>query len=193
VRDGVNAAPNDGRLLSEDRSKENQNMLIKKRRLFVVAALVILVSLIIGSAATANEPKILQFDTMVGNTVAFTGATNPIRGINGGGLPWTIASGSGELKSDGKLEIHVQGLVLAAGANAGSNPVGSFRAIVSCLNGDGSINNILTDAFPATTGPATEGGGNSEIETQVALPGTCIAPLIFVTSPGGAWFAATGK
>jgi hypothetical protein len=168
-------------------------MWIKKSKWFVVAAVVILVSLILGSAATANEPKILEFDSMVGNTAAFTGATNPIRGINGGGLPWMIGSGSGELKSDGKLEIHVQGLVLAAGANAGSNPIGSFRAIVSCLTADGGVQNILTDAFPATTGPAAEGGGNSEIETQVTLPDTCIAPIIFVTSPGGAWFAATGR
>jgi hypothetical protein len=36
------------------------------------------------------------------------------------------------------------------------------------------------------------GGGNAEIEAQLTLPQPCIAPLIFVTSPGGAWFAATG-
>ena len=31
--------------------------------------------------------KIIEFDTMVGLPQAFTGTQNPIRGINGGGLP----------------------------------------------------------------------------------------------------------
>ncbi len=148
-----------------------------------------------GSVSTANakEPKILEFDTMVGIPQAFTGTQNPIRGINGGGLPWMLTSASGELKAGGRLEIEVKGLVLAAGANAGSNPIASFRAIVSCLGSDGSIQNVTTGPFPATTGPASSGGGNAEIETTVSLPQPCIAPIVFVTSPGGAWFAATGN
>jgi hypothetical protein len=141
----------------------------------------------------AQEPKILQFDTMVGNTPAFTGATNPIRGINGGGLPWTLTSARGELNASGKLEIDIQGLVFAAGPNMGSNTVTNFRAVVSCLKGDGSVENITTGLFPATTGPATSGGGNAKIETTVTLPQPCIVPILFVTSPSGAWFAATGK
>jgi hypothetical protein len=115
-----------------------------------------------------------------------------LRGINGGGIAWTIGEASGELRASGHLEISVQGLVLAAGANAGSNPSATFRALVSCVNSDGTFTNILTDAFPATTGPASAGGGNSEIVTDVTLPQPCIAPIIFVTSATGSWFAATG-
>ena len=143
--------------------------------------------------AEASVPKILDFDTMVGNTQAFTGATNPIRGIDGGGLPWTIESGFGKLRADGRLDIQVRGLVLAAGEKAGSNPIPNFRAIVSCLGGDGSVQNVVTEAFPATTGPASEGGGDAKISTTIDLPQPCIAPIVFVTSPTGAWFAATGK
>jgi hypothetical protein len=127
---------------------------------------------------------------MVGIPQAFTGTQNPIRGVNGGGIPWTISSGSGELKANGRLEINVQGLVLT---NTGANPVASFRAIVSCLASNGSVHNVTTDAFPATTGPASAGGGNAKIEADLALPQPCIAPIIFVTSPGGAWFATTGN
>jgi hypothetical protein len=145
------------------------------------------------SPVNAKEPKILEFDTMVGVPQAFTSAQNPIRGINGGGLPWTLTSAKGELKASGRLEVKVQGLVLAAGANTGSNPIASFRAIVSCLASDGSVVNVTTDPFPATTGPASSGGGNAKIETTVTLPQPCIAPIVFVTSPGGAWFAATGN
>jgi hypothetical protein len=147
------------------------------------------------SAVSAKEPKILEFDTMVGVPAGLTGAQSqgPLRGISGGGLPWSIGSAHGELAASGHLEVSVQGLVLAAGANAGSNPIASFRATVSCVTGTGSFQNIQTDAFPATTGPAYSGGGNATIETNVTLPQPCIAPIIFVTSPGGSWFAATGK
>lgn len=149
----------------------------------------------LASPATAKEPKILEFDTMVGTTAGLTGAQSQavLRGVNGGGLPWTLTSAHGELTTSGKLEIEVQGLVLAAGMNAGSNPSAVFRALVSCLRNDGSVQNILTDAFPATTGPASSGGGNAKIETTVALPQPCIAPIVFVTNNGGSWFAVTGN
>ena len=168
-----------------------------KRTTLLLFALVCIMSLLTFAAnfstATAKGPKILQFDTMVGVPQALTGAQNPIRGVNGGGLPWTIGEGSGQLRVDGKLEIEVQGLVLAAGPNTGKNPITSFRAIVSCLKSDGTVQNVMTDPFPATTGLASEGGGDATIETQVSLPQPCIAPIVFVTSPGGSWFATIGN
>ncbi len=131
---------------------------------------------------------------MVGIPAGLTGAQSqgPLRGITGGGLPWTIGSGMERLSTSGHLKVEVRGLVLAAGANAGSNPFASFRALVSCVAADGSFVNLLTDPAPATTGPATAGGGNAEIEADVNLPQPCIAPIVFVTSTGGAWFASTG-
>ncbi len=152
------------------------------------------------STAGAKGPKVLKFNTMVGVPAGLTGTQSqiPLRGISGGGLPWAIADAEGELRANGHLEISVQGLVLAAGANAGSNPVANFRGLVSCLKSDGSFENIPTDLFPATTGPASSGGGNAVIEADLTLPQPCIAPIIFVTGPPnatnpiGAWFAATG-
>ena len=167
------------------------------RKLLLVSLSLVLISVFFaGSAsrATAKEPKILEFDTMVGVPAGLTGAASQpvLRGVRGGGLPWVLTSAHGELKSSGKLEIEVRGLVLAAGANAGTNPAAVFRGLVSCLGSDGAPHNILTDAFPATTGHVSAGGGNAKIETMVNLPETCIAPIIFVTNDGGAWFAATG-
>jgi len=169
---------------------------MKRTILITLAIALALGALFIGgqfSQVAARESKILEFDTMVGVPQAFTSSQNPIRGINGGGLPWMIASGSGELKADGKLEISVTGLVLAAGSNAGSNPIANFRAIVSCLTSEAGVVNVTTDLFPATTGPAANGGGNAKIEARLSLPQPCIAPIIFVTNPNGAWFASTGK
>lgn len=169
---------------------------MKKSIMIVIPVLLILGVFLLTrqiAPATAKVPKVLEFDTMVGLPQAFTGTQNPIRGINGGGLPWTLTSASGELKANGRLEVKVTGLVFAAGPNTGSNTVANFRAIVSCLKSDGSIENIITGNFPATLGPAVNGGGNAEIEADLTLPQPCIAPMVFVTSPGGAWFAVTGN
>ena len=150
------------------------------------------------SDAHAKVPKIMEFDTMVGVPKAYTAArNNPIRGINGGGLPWVIGAAEGELKQSGDLEVSVTGLVLdphdpevIARGLAGTNPSANFKVIVSCqsvdASGNANVTNVSTGLFPAT------GSGNAKIEAHLDLPKPCIAPIIFVTSPGGAWFAATG-
>jgi hypothetical protein len=169
---------------------------MKKVSLVFLSAMLVVSMFFAGSVSsvTAKEPKILEFDTMVGVPQALTRTASqvPLRGLNGGGIPWTLTSAHGELKASGKLEIEVVGLVLAAGANAGNNPVAIFRAVVSCVKSDGTFENVMTGQFPATTGPASAGGGNAKIEAMVTLPQPCIAPIIFVTNDGGAWFAATG-
>ena len=133
------------------------------------------------------------FDT--GNGTRNNG--NAIRGIDGGGLPWVIGAGDGKLKPHGDVDVAVRGLVIdpndpaaiAAGV-AGTNPVAAFKVIVSCLSKDAGGSaisvNVSTQTFPADT------AGNAHISDTVALPSPCIAPIIFVTSPGGNWFAATG-
>lgn len=149
--------------------------------------------------ATA-EDALVEFDQLVGVPRPFTGGTNAIRGVPGGGLPWVIAEGEARLDDDGELRVEVEGLVIdpndPAAINAGRagvNPVGSFKAILSCLSVDGMGNkvtvNVETDTFPATTGL---GAGDSEIRDTLTLPDPCIAPILFVTSPGGSWFAASG-
>ena len=167
------------------------------KRIFVMAlaAVMLLSSFAFAGAVSpvsAKGPKILKFDTMVGVPAGLTGTLAPQRGINGGGIAWMVADASGELRANGHLEITVQGLVLAAGANAGSNPSANFRGVVSCVTDTGAIQNVPTDPFPATLGPASAGGGNATIEADLTLPQPCIAPIIFVTNGGGtAWFAAT--
>lgn len=156
-----------------------------KKALLLAVGLVLLT---IPSAAS-SDLVVLEFKTMVGVSGPFVGAANPIRGVNGGGLPWAISEGRGELDTTGKLEVRVRGLVLAAGPAAGTNPVANFRALVSCLTitaGAPATVNVSTGLFPATI------TGDADIEQLLTLPTPCFAPIIFVTSPGGAWFAVTG-
>jgi hypothetical protein len=167
------------------------------RRLALPAGFAVVLALLgLGSAASADPGTILKFDTMAPVTGPYVGASHPIRGVSGGGLPWMIESGRGSLDRDGQLKVRVRGLVLANSAPVppalrGTNPVTPFKAIVSCqtIGADGSatVTNVSTAGFPAST------EGDSSIRATVRLPHPCIAPIVFVTSPGGAWFAATGN
>ncbi|MPZ69149.1 MAG: hypothetical protein GEU71_06415 [Actinobacteria bacterium] len=160
----------------------------------VAVALAASVATPVVSSASKRHSEVLGFDVMAPVVEPYTGTANPIREVPGGGLPWEIDSAKGELHRDGKLEVEVEGLVLARRApvpeaQQGTNPIPSFKAIVSCLSAtDGAATtvNVSTDLFPATA------SGDAEIEATVALPSPCFAPIVFVTSPNGAWFSVTG-
>jgi hypothetical protein len=136
------------------------------------------------AAEDGNGIAVVKFHTMAPVTGPFVGATGTaIRGLHGGGLPWALRSAQGELSADGRLRVQVKGLVLAAGPNSGTNPIPTFRAIVSFE----TLPPIFTDPVPAST------GGDADIITQVDLPHPGFAPIIFV-GPGtnAVWFAVTG-
>jgi hypothetical protein len=145
-----------------------------------------------------NSGELLEFHRFTAVVKPFTGATNPIRTLGGGGIPWKIRSGRAELNGSGRLEVHVRGLVLAAGATAGTNPAANFAAILSCQSVDASVTpaaplvlNLVAGIAPATA------AGDADIEGTVNLPSPCIAPIVFVAIPAtktapARWLAASG-
>jgi hypothetical protein len=149
-----------------------------------LVALVGTVSLVVGSAAVASAHSshtILEFDSMTPVTGAAVGAVND-RGITGGGKAWVISSGVGEVDRDGSVHVTVHGLVIPALGFI--NPVAAFGATVSCLTPHGVVN-LHTGTAPATSsGDATING-----TLNLPLPHPCQQPILFVTSPTGAWFA----
>ena len=165
-----------------------------KRLLVLSLGMTAAIGLAISPAASSNGEKILEFQTMAAVNGPFVGAANPIRGINGGGLPWQIDEGKGELSTGGKLEVMVSGLVLLDAAPVpealrGINPIPNFQAIVSCLtiaDGSPATVNVATEPFPASA------AGDSKIEAHVDLPSPCFAPIVFVGPSGTTWFATTG-
>jgi hypothetical protein len=158
---------------------------------FVVIALAITSVAAYPTAKPDDDATILKFRTMVAVTGPYMGPANPIRGVPGGNLPWIISKGSGKLKADGELEVRVRGLVIPSPPFNSTNPVLTFRAIVSCQsideNGNATVVNVSTGEFPATP------EGDSDIKTTISLPQPCIAPIIFVTHPEERWFAVTGS
>jgi len=154
--------------------------------------------------ASGRSFTLLEFNTMAGVPRPYTGAANPVRGLSGGGVPWVLTSAHGELSSSGSLELSFTGLVISptdpvaiSRGVAGINPIASMMAVVSCQTVDSGGNavvvNVATAPFAVTTGAATAGGGNGRVEARLALPKPCIGPIVFVTSTGSAWFAATGN
>ncbi len=125
-----------------------------------------------------------------------TTAANGIRGVPSGGLPWVLTSGRVDLRADGTVHAEVAGLVIdpndpaaISRGVAGTNPVPTLKAIVSCVSaeaGAGAPVNVATDPFPATA------SGDVEIEQRLELPSPCFAPIVFVANAAGAWFAVTG-
>jgi hypothetical protein len=165
-----------------------------KRAVVVIAAVMMVALVVQVSSAGSGGKDVLEFDTMLGVDGPFVGTTNPVRDVPGGGLPWQIERGRGELRANGELRVSVEGLVLLDGPPVpedlqGTNPVPTFRAIVSCLTvvaGAVATSNVSTEPFPASP------EGDARIRAKVVLPHPCLAPIVFVTSPTGAWFAATG-
>jgi len=170
------------------------NVGARRLRLFGLFAILLASSIagvqVAGASYGHNNDNrtVLSFDTMAGVPQALTGTQAPIRGINGGGIPWIISDAKGELRANGDLKVEVKGLVLAT---THSNPAAQFKYVVSCITVDQATNAVT--AVNVSTGPvAASSRGDSRISTNVDLPDNCIAPIIFVTSPGGSWFAATG-
>ena len=77
-----------------------------------------------------------------------------------------------------------------AGGSPGDEPGAGVpkRSSAASRSSNGAVatSNVSTEPFPASP------EGDAMIRATVALPDPCVAPIVFVTSPTGAWFAATG-
>lgn len=164
------------------------------RAFVLLLGLLALGAVAVQSTAARDEGSpgkdVLEFDAMTPVVAPFTGTTHPIRGVNGGGVPWQIERGRGHLSSDGRLKIRVEGLVLVS---SGQNPVPMFRGVVNCLTTESPDLGVNLATAPV---PASSDGG-ATIKATVELPDPCVAPIVFVTSgagpPPGNWFATTGR
>jgi hypothetical protein len=169
-----------------------------RKTLALLLGVAVLVALAVPALGLGSDDgrKVIDANVLAPVTAPYTGAANAIRGVNGGGLPWELKSGDANLRSDGQLHVRVQGLVLARRAPVPANlqgamPFAQLKAIVSCLTTpDGTTattSNVSTPLFDVTP------GGDGQLDTSVALPSPCFAPIVFVTAPAGAWFAVTGR
>lgn len=153
-----------------------------------------------GSAAAKNDRdpgRMFTFNDLAGNQRPLVGSAGEIRGVSAGGLPWIVDNAQAKLHSNGHLQVRVKGLVIDPDDDeaqdrglAGINPAPGFRAILSCITIEDesrSVVNLETDTV------STDQEGDAKISEVLDLPDPCYAPMVFVTSPGGDWFAASGS
>ena len=139
-----------------------------------------------GDSRKVLEAKVLA--PLAPPYVSRPGAPVKIRDVPGAGAQWSIGNAEVDLRSDGHLDIEVHGLIVTP---LGRNPLAQFGAIVSCqsvVNGAPGVINVPTAPFNTNGDP-----GDAMTETNVALPMPCLAPIVFVTTPGGSWIAVTGR
>ena len=153
------------------------------RSLVLAAALALLISIPAMASASPGGNKLLDAQ-LAGLPQSMTG--QPLFGVQAGGLPWRLDSGSAKLFANGRLEVAVHGLVLASGTLEGTNPIPHGQAIVTCAGAPVAWSTVVPYSA----------AGDALINEHVALPAHCLAPTVFfagVPQPGtDLWFAVTG-
>ena len=146
--------------------------------LALLVALLAAGSLVFALAASGGPRDEGNGEALLRSTLAPSVPTDPsFHGIAPGGVPWVLAGSSVRLKADGELDVRVEGLVLPSLGTAG--PVTSVSASLLC-------------GADAVAGPAATTGtvplsaaGDARIEATVALPASCLAPIVVVHPNGG--------
>ena len=160
----------------------SRSLMSRSFRAAVLAAIVGAMVVSATAAGGAGGAKILD-DGLVG--IPESAVKQVLQGVTGGGLPWRLDRGSVHLFADGRLQLSVQGLVLAAGGSAGTNPVPTARAIVTCAGAPAAMSSIVPYSPQ----------GDAMIDETIDLPTGCLAPAVFfagITGGGPRWFAVTG-
>ena len=101
--------------------------------------------------------------------------------VGPGGRPWVIDEGMARVRSDGRVRVRVEGLVIPG---TGTGAVKTISASVVC-------NNMVvgtTKSVPLDT------DGDARLDGKVWLPKYCHMPRVLVNPNGnaGAYIAATG-
>ena len=105
----------------------------------------------------------------------------PIFGAKPGGAPWVIDRGNARVRTDGRLEVRVEGLVIPPPVGTGINPVPRITASLAC-NGE---------VVATTRSVPFSRAGDARIRANVKIPKRCIAPVVMLnpappTAPNGA-------
>jgi len=161
-----------------------------KRPLLAVVAVLGAAVFLVPAVGLGNgdSRKVLEAKVLAPLAPPYVRDPGTIRGVPGAGAQWSIGDAEVDLRSDGHLEIDVHGLIITP---LGRNTLAQFKAIVSCqtvVNGAPGVANVATAPFNTNGNP-----GDAMTETNVALPMPCLAPIVFVTTPGGSWIAVTGR
>jgi hypothetical protein len=101
--------------------------------------------------------------------------TDPtIFGVAPGGAPWVIDRGNARVRTDGRIDVRVEGLIIPRGDN--TNPVPQLSASLAC-------NGMVVGT--TRTVPFSK-AGNARIHDKIRVPRRCIAPVVMLNPNGNA-------
>lgn len=94
-----------------------------------------------------------------------------LHGVAPGAKPWVISKGDVRLKADGKLMVHIKGLIIPELGNAG--PVKTISAALYC--------GASTEATATSQEvPLSEKGDARIFDKSFKAPSSCLAPVVLV-------------
>src|SRR3954452_5179954 len=144
----------------------------------LLAAVVATVSLVGSALADEGQGDRVLRSKLVGNTPG----DPTLFDVAPAGAPWEVAASDVDVRRDGRIEVKVEGLVIAGRGTVGIAAVTAELYCNSKLVG-------VTDPAPLST------DGDAEIrDTLEGVPAECPVPAVFV-SPNGrpkVFFAVTG-
>ena len=148
-----------------------------KRTIVLLAVVLAAVGLVGSALADDGNDRVLR-SKLVGNTPG----DPTLFDVAPAGAPWEVAASDVDVRRDGRIEVKVEGLVIAGRGTVG------ITAVTAELYCNSKLVDI-TDPAPLST------DGNAEIrDTLDGVPEECPVPAVFV-SPNGrpkVFFAVTG-
>jgi hypothetical protein len=156
-------------------------------RRLVVAVLLMLVgagSLALAVGASANRATSASQRPVFRSSLAPCIAGGPtIHGVGPCLDSWSLEKGSVRLGQGGSFELEVEGLVITATGTTA--PVTGISAALFCGADSNTTPAATTGVVPLST------DGDASIETTVALPSTCLAPIVVVNFAKGSTLIST--
>jgi hypothetical protein len=115
---------------------------------------------------------------LIDESLAPSQPTDPtFHGAAPGSAPWVLKSGKVRLKSDGKLDLEVRGLVIPTTGTTG--PVTTISASLYCGADASTAPADTTQQVPISS------DGNARIhDRSFTVPSTCLAPVILMHPNG---------
>lgn len=116
------------------------------------------------------------FDTRLAPSVP---TDPPIHGVAAGGAPWVLKFGAARLRSDGRIDAVIRGLVIPPPTGTGTpGPVTMVSASLYCGNDTNTTPVGTTTPTPLST------AGNARIRGTFTLPAKCLAPVVLIHPNG---------
>jgi hypothetical protein len=159
-------------------------MRISKRiptALFAAALAALLTALAVGAlSALGHDGHGKRHGQLISESLAPSMPTDPtFHGVAPGGAPWVLKDGQVQLSSDGRLDLRVRGLVIpVAPGNGTPGPVTTISASLYCGADSDTMAAATTGQVPISR------DGDARIKDHVALPATCLSPVILVNPNG---------